>query len=152
MRIMMMHKHDPKTEAGVKPPPELVHEMGSFIGEFAKTGRLIDGAGLGASKTRTRLQFRNGECTTKHGPYQGEHELPAASLLLKVKTREEVFHINSATRSLPQKSDFIRARVSSMFFAASSEGSLAFCCGRYSSVATSSVQRSFRPPSPLRIW
>jgi hypothetical protein len=89
MRLMMMHKHDAKTEAGVKPPPELIHEMGAFIGEFAKTGRLIDGAGLGASKTRTRLRFRNGECTTKHGPYQGENELPAASLLLKVKTREE---------------------------------------------------------------
>ena len=25
----------------------------------------------------------------KHGPYRGEHELPAAALLLKVKTREE---------------------------------------------------------------
>ncbi len=25
----------------------------------------------------------------KHGPYAGEHELPAATLLLKVKTREE---------------------------------------------------------------
>ena len=89
MRLMMMHKHDAKTEAGEKPPAELIHEMGAFIGEFAKTGRLIDGAGLGASKTRTRLRFRNGEVTTKHGPYQGEHELPAAALLLKVKTRDE---------------------------------------------------------------
>ena len=25
----------------------------------------------------------------KHGPYRGEHELPAATLLLKVRTREE---------------------------------------------------------------
>jgi hypothetical protein len=89
MRLMMMHKHDPKTEAGEKPPMELVHEMGTFIGEFAKTGRLIDGAGLGPSKTRTRLRFREGQCTTKHGPYQGEHELPAAALFLKVKNREE---------------------------------------------------------------
>ena len=29
--------------------------MGAFIGEYAQTGRLIDGAGLGASKTRTIL-------------------------------------------------------------------------------------------------
>jgi hypothetical protein len=89
MRFMMMHKNDAETEAGKLPPRELVDKMGEFIGEFAQTGRLIDGAGLGASKTRTRLVFRNGKCTTKHGPYKGEHELPAATLLLKVKTREE---------------------------------------------------------------
>ena len=63
--------------------------MGAFIGEHAKAGRVIDGAGLGASKTRTRLVFRNGQCTSKQGPYRGEHELPAATLLLKVRTREE---------------------------------------------------------------
>lgn len=89
MRLMMMHKNDPQTEAGVAPPMELINEMGAFIGEFAKTGRLIDGAGLSGSKTRTRLRFRDGACTTKQGPYQGENELPAATLLLKVKTREE---------------------------------------------------------------
>jgi hypothetical protein len=89
MRFMIMHKNDPNTEAGMPPPPELVHKMGAFIGEYAQTGRFIDGAGLGGSKTRTRLVFRRGECTTKRGPYRGEHELPAATLLLKVRTREE---------------------------------------------------------------
>jgi hypothetical protein len=89
MRFMIMHKNDSNTEAGLPPPMELVHKMGAFIGEYAQTGRFIDGAGLGASKTRTRLIFRDGRSTTKHGPYRGEHELPAATLLLKVKTREE---------------------------------------------------------------
>jgi hypothetical protein len=89
MRFMMMHKNDPNTEAGNPPPMELVHKMGAFIGEYAKAGQFIDGAGLGASKTRTRMVFRNGQCTTKHGPYRGERELPAATLLLKVRTREE---------------------------------------------------------------
>jgi hypothetical protein len=89
MRFMIMHKHDPKTEAGILPPPELIQQMGAFIGEFAKTGRLIDGAGLGASKTRTRLTFNGGDATVKHGPYQGGHELPAAMSVLKVRTRDE---------------------------------------------------------------
>jgi hypothetical protein len=89
MRFMIMHKNDPHSEAGHPPPMELVEKMGQFIGEHAQTGRLIDGAGLGASKTRTRLTFRDGKHTVKHGPYRGEHELPAATLLLKVKTREE---------------------------------------------------------------
>jgi hypothetical protein len=89
MRFMIMHKNDPNTEAGNPPPMEIVHKMGAFIGGHAEAGRLIDGAGLGASKTRTRLTFRNGQGTTKRGPYRGEHELPAATLLLKVRTYEE---------------------------------------------------------------
>jgi hypothetical protein len=89
MRFMMMHKNDPQTEAGQPPPMELVTKMGAFIGECAKSGRYVDGAGLSGSKTRTRLVFRDGRSTVKHGPYRGEHELPAATLLLKVRTREE---------------------------------------------------------------
>jgi hypothetical protein len=89
MRFMIMHKNDANTEAGNPPPMEIVHQMGAFIGEHAQAGRFVDGAGLGASKTRTRLVFRNGECTAKRGPYRGEHELPAAMLLLKVRSREE---------------------------------------------------------------
>ena len=89
MRFMIMHKNDPQTEAGQLPPKELVEQMGQFIGEYAQTGRFIDGAGLSGSKTRTRLTFRDGRCTVKQGPYRGEHELPTSLLLLKVKTREE---------------------------------------------------------------
>jgi hypothetical protein len=89
MRFLIMHKNDPNTEAGNPPPMEIVHKMGAFVGEHAKAGRFIDGAGLGASKTRTRLVFRDGRSTVKHGPYRGEHELAAAMLLLKVRTRDE---------------------------------------------------------------
>jgi len=89
MRFMIMHKSDPSTEAGNPPPMEIVHKMGAFVGENIKAGRFIYGAGLGGSKTRTRLIFRNGHCSKKDGPYRGEHELPAATLLLKVRTRDE---------------------------------------------------------------
>jgi hypothetical protein len=89
MRFLVMHKNDPRTEAGEPPPMELVHQMGALIGGYMKEGRFVDGAGLAGSKTRTRLTFRGGKSTIKHGPYAGEHELPAAMLQLKVKTREE---------------------------------------------------------------
>lgn len=89
MRFMVMHKNDPHTEAGLPPPPELVNKMGAFIGEYAQSGRFVDGAGLSGSKDRTRLVFRDGRCTIKHGPYAGEHELPASVLQLKVATREQ---------------------------------------------------------------
>ena len=89
MRFMIMHKNDPHTEAGQPPSMEIVEKMGAFIGEYAAAGRFLDGAGLAGSATRTRLVFRKGECTAKQGPYTGEHELPAATLLLKVRTRDE---------------------------------------------------------------
>jgi len=89
MRFIIMHKNDPRTEAGEPPPMAVVTKMGAFIGEHAKAGHFVDGAGLGASKTRTRIVFRGGRSTVKHGPYRGESELPAAMLRLKVRTREE---------------------------------------------------------------
>lgn len=89
MKFMMMHKHEAKVESGQPPPPELIQRMGEFVGNYIKAGKLLDGAGLGPTKTRTRLTFKGGQCTVKHGPYTGEWELPAATLLLKVKTREE---------------------------------------------------------------
>jgi hypothetical protein len=89
MRFMLMHKNDANTEAGKPPPPEVLQKMPAFIGEHMKAGRFVDGAGLAGSATRTRLVFRDGQCSTKRGPYRGEHELPAATLLLKVRTREE---------------------------------------------------------------
>jgi hypothetical protein len=89
MKFMIMHKNDPKTEAGIPPPMEPVHQMGAFIGGFVQSGQLIDGAGLAGSKTRTRVSCHGGRCTTKEGPYAGERELPAAMLLLKVANRGE---------------------------------------------------------------
>ena len=89
MRLLMMHKNDPKTEAGELPPAELIEQMGGFIGEYVRTGQFLGGEGLSGSATRTRLTFRGGAMTVKHGPYQGEHELPAAILQLTVKTREQ---------------------------------------------------------------
>ena len=89
MQFMIMHKNDERAEAGEMPSPELIQNMCEFIGGHARAGRLIDGAGLLGSKTRTRLTFRDGACTVKHGPYRGEHELPSTMLAIKVKTREE---------------------------------------------------------------
>ena len=89
MRFITMHKNTSGTEAGERPSPELIEKMGAYIGEHAQSGRFLGGEGLGASKTRTRLVFREGRATVKHGPYAGMHELVAATMLLQVRSREE---------------------------------------------------------------
>jgi hypothetical protein len=89
MRLMMMHKNGDDTEAGHLPSPELIAKMGAYVGEHAQRGTFLDGAGLGASRTRTRMVFREGRCTIKHGPYAGVHELVAATMMLQVASREQ---------------------------------------------------------------
>ncbi|MEO8336840.1 MAG: YciI family protein [bacterium] len=89
MRYMIMHKNDANTEAGKPPSMEIVEKMGAFIGGYARTGQLIDGAGLLGSKARTRLVVRDGRATVQRGPYSGEQELPHAMLLLEVAVLDE---------------------------------------------------------------
>lgn len=89
MRFITMHKNTPQTEAGELPSPEVMGKMGAFIGEHAASGRFLGGEGLGQSVNRTRLVFRGGKSTIKHGPYAGSNELIAATLLLKVDKREQ---------------------------------------------------------------
>jgi len=89
MRFLTMHRHDPHTEAGEPPPPELIAKMGAFIGEHAARGEFLDGAGLGRSAARTRLVFRDGEGTVERMAFRGHNELPSAVLKLTVKDREQ---------------------------------------------------------------
>jgi len=72
MRVMLMHKTNPSDEAGIRPPPVF-----------------RDGAGLRASSLGVRLQFRNGAGTIIPGPFTGQHELPAALCVLRVRSRDD---------------------------------------------------------------
>lgn len=96
MKFMVMHKHDNNTEVGKPPPPGLIDAMGALIGGMVENGKLLDGDGLGASKTRSRLTFRNGKATVLHGPYTGSNELPAGFAKVTVHSREEA--IAAATK------------------------------------------------------
>ena len=90
MRFMIMHKNDAKTEAGQPPPMELVQQDGRVHRRVRADRPLHRRRGPRRAARRARASCSaTGACTVKHGPYRGEHELPAATLLLKVRTREE---------------------------------------------------------------
>ncbi len=90
MKFMIMHKHDPLTEAGHKPPPELIAAMGQLVGSMAQSGKLHDGAGLGASATRSRVTVGPGKREVVHGPFAGgSNELPAGYAMVKVESRQD---------------------------------------------------------------
>ena len=69
MKFIVMHKHDKNIETGKLPPPEFMAAMGAFIGEAAQSGKLLDGEGLGATRTRSRITFKDGNQSILHGPF-----------------------------------------------------------------------------------
>ncbi|MCB9601917.1 MAG: hypothetical protein H6721_27755 [Sandaracinus sp.] len=93
MKFMVMHKHSPDTEAGKPPTPDFVAKMGALIGGAAQRGWLVDGEGLGATRTRSRVTFEGGEARVEHGPYEGRHELPAGFVKVTVTSRDEAIAI-----------------------------------------------------------
>lgn len=93
MKFMVMHKHDNNTELGKLPPPEFMEAMGAFVGAAAQSGKLHDGEGLGATRTRSRVTFKDGNPTVLHGPFTGNNELPAGFAKVTVKSRDEAIEL-----------------------------------------------------------
>jgi hypothetical protein len=96
MRFMIMHKTNPRWEAGEIPSPELIARVGALIGELAKANVMLAGEGLRATSHGVRLRFSGGTRTLIKGPFKGEHELPAGFSILRVETLDEA--IDWATR------------------------------------------------------
>jgi hypothetical protein len=82
MRYMVMHKVDPKMEAGGRPDHTIVQGMGKLIGRSIKEGIFKDGAGLHRSATRARVTFEAGKPSVQRGPYDGRNELLASFAMI----------------------------------------------------------------------
>ena len=89
MRFMVMHKVDPKMEAGGSPDPQIIQGMGALVQESLKNGVFITGAGLHRSAKRTRIKNAGGQLSLTPGPYQGENELLASFAMIKVRSMAE---------------------------------------------------------------
>lgn len=96
MRVMILHKSTADTEAGIRPPMDLIQRVGVMIGDMRKADVFRDGAGLRASSLGVRLTFAGGERTITPGPFIGRNEDPAAFLILRTRTRDEA--VEHATR------------------------------------------------------
>ncbi len=90
MKFMVMHKHNKNTEAGKLPSPEFIAAMGALIGGAAQSGKLLDGEGLGATRTRSRVTFEGGtQKKVEHGPFAGSNELASGFAKVTVTSRDE---------------------------------------------------------------
>src|SRR5262245_40264748 len=57
MRVMVIVKASPESEAGVLPNQELLADMGKFNDELVKAGVMLAGEGLQASSNGKRVRF-----------------------------------------------------------------------------------------------
>ncbi len=89
MRFIVMHKTNPRWEAGEIPSPELIARVGALIGEMVKANALRAGEGLRASSLGVRLKFSRGGCESVAGPFEGDNELPSGFDILGVESLDE---------------------------------------------------------------
>ena len=89
MRVMVIVKASPESEAGVLPSTELLTAMGRYNEELAKAGVLLAGEGLHPSSKGKRVRFSGRERTVIDGPFAETKELIAGFWLWQVKSMDE---------------------------------------------------------------
>jgi hypothetical protein len=89
MRVMVIVKANPDSEAGVMPSAELVETMGAYNNELIAAGVMLDGAGLKPSSAGARVRIQNGEVLVTDGPFAETKELIAGYWIWNVGSFQE---------------------------------------------------------------
>lgn len=89
MKVMVLVKASPASEAGEMPGTELLTEMGSFNEALVKAGILLAGEGLHPSSRGARVRFDGRQRTVIDGPFGETRELVAGFWLWQVRNLDE---------------------------------------------------------------
>ena len=89
MRVMVIVKATPDSEAGQLPGAELLSEMGQFNERLVQAGVMLAGEGLHASSRGVRVRFGAGRTTVIEGPFTDTRELIAGFWLWQVRSMDE---------------------------------------------------------------
>lgn len=89
MRVMVMVKASPESEAGEMPTTELMAAMGQYNEELVKAGIMLAGEGLHPSSRGKRVRFSGARRTVIDGPFAETQELVAGFWLWQVKSMDE---------------------------------------------------------------
>ena len=89
MRVMVIVKASPESEAGVMPKTELFEAMGKYNEELVKAGIMLAGDGLHPSSRGARVRFEGSKRTVVDGPFAETKELIAGYWIWQVKSIDE---------------------------------------------------------------
>jgi hypothetical protein len=89
MKVMVIVKATPDSEAGVMPSEQLMTEMGNYNEELVKAGIMLAGEGLHPSSKGKRVLFSGTGRSVTDGPFAETKELIAGFWLWQVKSMDE---------------------------------------------------------------
>jgi hypothetical protein len=89
MRVMMIVKASPESEAGMMPSEALMAAMAQYNEELQKAGVLVDLTGLKPTSAGGRVKFSGGKKMWVDGPFAETKELVAGFWIINVKSFEE---------------------------------------------------------------
>lgn len=87
MQFLVYDPNFDPSNPGTEPTPEMMMEMGKFIGEAMQAGKIVTtGAGM---PTGTRLKLADGKFSVTDGPFIELKELTAGFAVIEADTLEE---------------------------------------------------------------
>ena len=89
MKVMVIVKASPESEAGEMPSTELLAEMGKFNEALVRAGIMLAGEGLHPTSRGARVRFEGRERTVIDGPFGETKELIAGFWLWQVRNLDE---------------------------------------------------------------
>jgi hypothetical protein len=106
MKVMVMVKATPSSEAGRMPTQALLGAMGRFNEELVKAGVMLAGEGLRPSSHGKRVRFAGEARTITDGPFSETKELVAGFWLWQVKSIEEAVEwVKRCPNPMPEASE-----------------------------------------------
>lgn len=89
MRVMVLVKASPESEAGEMPGEEALSQMTDFNEELVKAGVMLAGEGLHPSSKGARVAFSGSERKVIDGPFAETKELVAGYWVWQVRSLDE---------------------------------------------------------------
>jgi hypothetical protein len=89
MRVIVIVKATPESEAGELPSTELLEAMGKYNDELAKAGIMLAGEGIHPSSRGVRVRFKGSDRSVIDGPFTETKELIAGFWLWEVRSMDE---------------------------------------------------------------
>ncbi|GAB2523761.1 YciI family protein [Lysobacter humi (ex Lee et al. 2017)] len=89
MRVMVIVKATPSSEAGAPPSTALMEAMGRYSEELVKAGVMLAGEGIKPSSAGVRLRFSGDARSVVEGPFAATGELVAGFWLWQVASMDE---------------------------------------------------------------
>lgn len=106
MKVMVLVKATPSSEAGIMPTQALLAAMGRFNEELVKAGVMLAGEGLQPSRRGKRVRFNGAHRSIIDGPFAETKELVAGFWLWQVKSIEEALEwVKRCPNPMPEESE-----------------------------------------------